>query len=190
MLPFVWTVPEDIDVIGPMALRLNVEVRGADDVFLFVGVRKIRAGVEIHFEGSFGFSGDMVSKGWQRAAHRELDAALSSPSQPVHTHRVAQPLRDGEIVPVDIALQPHATRFLKGDVLRLEVRGKWHYPRDPLRGQFPAYYQGSRKALCVLHTGGVREARLLVGTRPVSATAAKSLQPFNHCGATTDPADS
>jgi len=171
---FLWTVPEDLDIIGPMALRLYVEVRGAEDVFLCAGGRKIRAGVEMHFEGSFGFSGDMVSKGWQRAAHRELDEELSSPSQPVHRHRRARPLRQGEIVPVDIALRPHATRFLKGDVLRLDVRGRWHYPKDPLRGQFPTKYQSSPKAICVLHTGGAFEAHLIVGTRPVSMTAAKS----------------
>jgi uncharacterized protein len=169
---FVWTVSEDIDMIGPMALRLYVEVRGADDVSIFAGVRKIRDGVEMQFEGSFGFSGDMVSKGWQRAAHREIDEELSSPSQPVHRHRFAQPLRDGEIVPVDIALRAHATRFLKGDVLRLDVRGSWHYPKDPLRGQFPIAYQSSPKATCVLHTGGAFDARLLVGTRPVYMTAA------------------
>lgn len=171
---FIWTVQDDIDLIGPMALRLHVEVRGADDVFIFAGVRKIRDGVETQFEGSFGFSGDMVSKGWQRAAHRELDEERSSPSQPVHTHRIAEPLRAGEIVPVDIALQPHATRFLKGDVLRLDIRGTWHFPRDPLRGQFPSWYQRSPKAICVLHTGGAFDAHLLVGTRPISVTAAKS----------------
>jgi predicted acyl esterase len=170
---FIWTVTEDIDIIGPMALRLHLEVSGADDIFIFTGVRKFRAGVEVYFEGSFGFSGDMVSKGWQRAAHRELDVALSSVLQPVHTHRNAQPLRVGEIVLVDVALQAQATRFLKGDVLRLDVRGTWHFPRDPLRGQFPAFYQRSPKAVCVLHTGGKFDSRLLVGTRPISATAAK-----------------
>lgn len=171
---FAWTVPEDIDIIGPMALRLHIEVQGADDVFLFAGVRKFRAGNEMCFEGSFGFSGDMVSKGWQRAAHRALDKELSSLSQPVHTHRIAQPLHEGEIVPVDVAMRPHATRFLKGDVLRLDVRGRWHYPRDPLRGQFPAAYQRSPNARCVLHIGGAFDARLLIGSRPVSMTAAKS----------------
>jgi predicted acyl esterase len=171
---FVWTVQEDIDVIGPMALRLQIEVRRADDVFIFAGVRKIRDGVEMQFEVSFAFSSDMVSKGWQRAAHRELDEDVSSPSQPVHTHRIAEPLCAGEIIPVDIALQSHATRFLEGDLLRLDIRGTWHFPKDALRGQFPSRYQSSQKAICVLHTGGVFEARLLVGTRPISVTATRS----------------
>jgi len=65
-LSFVWIAPEDLDIIGPMALTLAVEVAGANDVFLFVNVRKFRAGTEQVFEGSYGFAGDSVSKGWQR----------------------------------------------------------------------------------------------------------------------------
>ena len=93
-LRFQWSVPEDIDVIGPMALRLWIKAQDASDLVLFAGIRKFRAGAEVTFEGSYGFSGDMVSKGWQRAAHREIDDHLSIPAQPVHTHVRAEPLAE------------------------------------------------------------------------------------------------
>jgi putative CocE/NonD family hydrolase len=160
-----WTVPEDLDVIGPMALLLHVELKGADDVFLYAGVRKIRQGIETVFEGSYGFAGDMVSKGWQRAAHRELDPGLSTETQPVHRHRKAELLSPGEIVPVHVALRPHATRFRRDDELRLEIRGHWFYPVDPLRGQFPADYQPNATGHCIVHTGGIHDSHLLIGTR-------------------------
>jgi predicted acyl esterase len=162
---FVFTLPTDTDVIGPMALHLFVELRGAEDAFLFANVRKIRAGREVTFEGSYGFSGDSVSKGWQRAAHRELDLELSTPLQPVHRHERVEPLCAGEIALVQIALLPHATRFRRGDLLRVEIRGTWPVARDPFRGQFPAGYERSPKASCTLHTGGAFDAHLLVGTR-------------------------
>ena len=168
---FDWVIPEDLDVIGPMALRVHLELRGADDVFLFAGVRKLRGGVEALFEGSFGFGFDMVTKGWQRASHRELDPRLSTREQPVHLHDRAEPLRPGEIVAVDVALQPQATRFRKGEVLRRELRGRWHYPGDPLRGQFPAAYQASARAICVVHTGGTHASSLLLGHRPAGSRA-------------------
>ena len=163
---FTWTVPEDTDVIGHMSARLSIELRGCDDVHLFVGVRKLHDQEEVVFEGSFGFSYDMVTKGWQRAAHRELDDGLSTPWQPVHTHLRAEPLLPGEVVPVDIGLRPHATRFRAGDVLRVDVRGDWFFPRDPLRGQLPTGYQHSGSGVCVLHTGGDHESYLLAGHRP------------------------
>ncbi len=165
-LSFLWTVPEDLDVIGHMALYLHFEAQDAADALLFVGLRKLRNGVEVTFEGSYGFSGDMVSKGWQRAAHRELDPQLSSPEQPVHTHRMVDPLRPGEVVPIAVAMRPHATRLRKGDQLRLDIQGRWFYPRSKFRGQFPASYERSPRAGCTLHTGGDRPAFLLLATRP------------------------
>lgn len=165
-LSFLWTVPDDIDIIGPMALNLAIEMEGADDVFLFATIRKFRAGNEITFEGSYGFSNDSVSKGWQRAAHRELDPTLSTPEQPVHRHHRAEPLRPGEIVEVHIALLPHATRFRRGDELRLDITARWPFRGDPLRGPFPAAYQRSPRGLCTLHTGGPHHAELRLGARP------------------------
>ena len=160
-----WSVPEDLDVIGPTALLLHVEMKGADDVFLYAGVRKFRAGTETMFEGSYGFAGDMVSKGWQRAAHRELDDDLSTDAQPVHRHRKVEPLRPGEIIPVRISLRPHATRFRRGEELRLEIRGHWFFAATRLRGQFPANYQPSATGHCIVHTGDATDSHLLIGTR-------------------------
>lgn len=168
---FVWTVPDDCDLIGPMALSVHIEMTGADDVFLFAAIRKLRAGVEVLFEGSYGFGGDMVSKGWHRAAHRTLDPDLSTPERPVHRHDHAEPLHPGEIIPVHIALRPHATRFRRGEQLKLELRGTWHYKTSRLRGQFPAAYQPSASGTCIVHTGGTTNAHLRIGTRPISATS-------------------
>jgi predicted acyl esterase len=164
-LSFLWTVPEDTDVIGHMAVYLYLEVQEASDALLFAGLRKLRSGEEVTFEGSYGFSGDMVSKGWQRAAHRDLDTELSTPEQPVYTNHRICPLKPGEIVPVAIALRPHATRFHKGDQLRLDLQGRWFYPKSKFRGQFPASYEKSQKTTCTFHTGGDRPAYLLLATR-------------------------
>jgi predicted acyl esterase len=166
-LRFAWTTPRDVDLIGPSALRLFLEVDGCDDVHLFAGLRKIRRVGEVTFEGSFGYSGDMVTVGWQRASFRDLDPGLSTLSQPVHTYRRPQPLRPGEIVEVHVALLPHATRLRAGDRLRLDLRGTWHQPRNPLTGQFPAGYARSRPGRATVHTGPAYPAALLVGTRAV-----------------------
>lgn len=165
---FDWSFEQDVDVIGPMSLRIYIELSGGDDAVLFAGIRKFRGRRELMFEGSFGFPYDMVTKGWQRLAHRDLDQRLSTPEQPVHSHARAEPLRPGEIVPVEIALLPQATRFLKGDRLRLELQGTWHYPRDPFRGQFPTFYQPSPRAICTVYCGGNHDSRLLFGCRPAT----------------------
>ncbi len=167
MASLTWSAPADADLIGHNALRLWVSLEDTDDGHLFIGLRKFRGDRECLFEGSYGFGFDMVTRGWQRVAHRELDETLSTPWQPVHTHRTAQPLRAGEVVPVDIALRPHATRIRAGDTLRLDIRGTWHFPQNPLTGQFPAGYRRSPAGRCVIHAGGPYDSRLLLGMRPI-----------------------
>ncbi|MPZ34674.1 MAG: hypothetical protein GEV13_27435 [Rhodospirillales bacterium] len=112
----------------------------------------------------------MLAKGWQRAAHRDIDDHLSTPAQPVHTHDRAEPLARGEIARIDIALRQHATRFLKDDLLQVDVRGDWHFPRNPLSGQFPTFYAPSPKGNWVLLSGGEYDSHLLFGSRAISVT--------------------
>jgi len=162
---FVWKVPYDLDIIGPMSLEVPISLAGADDANVFVAVRKFHNGQEVGFEGSYGYRLDVVSRGWQRVAHRQLDARLSSPEQPVHRHDLVEPVRPGELVPTHIALLPHATRFRAGDELRVALGGRWFIPRDPLRGQFPAGYQRGPHVRCVVHTGPRMKAALYLGLR-------------------------
>lgn len=158
---FGWTVPGDTEFTGPMALRLYI---GADaaDVDLFVGVEKWDGDRYIPFEGSYGFGRDRVSTGWLRASMRMLDESRSRPFDPVPTFTGSEPLRPGEIVPVDIPLGPSSTLFRGGEQLRLVVAGRWLWPRNPLTGQFPAAYERRSRGTCTLHWGPDRRARLLV----------------------------
>lgn len=167
MLSLSWEATADVDLIGHNAVRLWISLEDTDDAHLFIGLRKFRGGRECLFEGSYGFGFDMLTRGWQRVAHRERDETLSTPWQPVHTHRHAEPLQPGQIVAVDVALRPHATRMRAGDTLRLDIRGTWHFPRNPLTGQFPAGYRRSPAGRCVIHSGGPYDSRLLLGMRPI-----------------------
>ncbi len=163
---FAWTVPADVEVTGPMKLRLHVEVRDADDAHLFVGVRKLRGRREIGFEGSYGYPFDTVTKGWLKASHRRLDPDRSEPWRPVHRHDAVEPLQPRSIAPVEIELLPSAPLFRRGEVLRLDVQGRWFFPRNPLVGQFPAAYAPSPDGTALLHCGGGFDAHLLVPLQP------------------------
>lgn len=164
-----WTVPSDIELTGPMSLRLHVELRGTDDADLVVGVEKWRDGRYVGFEGSYGFGRDRVATGWQSVSLRALDPDLSRPFQPVSTCVRREPLRPGQIAAVDIALGPSSTVFRAGEELRLVVAGRWLSPRNPLTGQFPAHYRTERSGTCVLHWGPDHDAHLLVPIVPPSS---------------------
>ena len=159
---FGWTVPADVELTGPMALQVFVEVTGGDDVDLVAGVEKWRNGRYVAFEGSYGFGRDRIATGWQAASLRALDEARSRPFQPVPTFTTRQPLAPGQVVAVDIALGPSSTLFRAGEQLRLVLAGRWLWPRNPLTGQFPAAYRNQRRGTCTLHWGPDRPSRLLL----------------------------
>jgi uncharacterized protein len=163
---FRWAVPEALELSGPMAAHLRLELRGIGDANLFAGVEKWRDGRLVPFEGSYGYGLDRVTTGWLKASHRVLDAERSRPWAPVHTHVDPRPVAPGEIVAVDIGLRPSATRFRAGDELRLVVRGRWLSPRNPVLGQLPAAYERSGAGTAVLHCGGTTGAHLLVPAIP------------------------
>jgi putative CocE/NonD family hydrolase len=159
---FPFRVPTDLELSGPMKLRLQVELVGGSDAYLFAAVRKFRGRRHVRFEGAFGFGHDVVTKGWLRVAHRRLDQARSEPGRPFHSCDRPEPLAPGQVVPVEIELLPSSTLFRGGEVLRLDVQGHWFWRRSPFFGMFPAAYQASPPATVVLHLGGPADSHLLV----------------------------
>jgi uncharacterized protein len=147
---FAFRVPEDMELAGPMKLRLHIELAGGTDAHLFVAVSKAREHEgDLPFEGSFGFGRDVVAKGWLRVAHRRGDDR-------------AEPLKPGEIAPLGIEILPSATLFQRGDILRLVVQGRWFWRRNPFFGMFPGTYAPSPRATVIVHLGGAHDAHLLV----------------------------
>jgi len=151
----------ETDVVGPMRLRVRV---GAErgDLTLFAGVRKFHHGREVVFEGSYGFTEDVVTRGWLRASHRAIDDARSTEWEASHPHTFAEPIPRDEAVDLDLALLPSATRFAAGDELVLELRDRWFFPANPITGQFPAVYQKPPRQRWTVHTGGPTTATLTI----------------------------
>lgn len=158
------------DVVGPLRLRVNVSIdgtgadTGSDDLTLFAGIRKVRHGREVVFEGSYGFTEDLVTRGWLRASHRGLDPERSSDAEAYHLHTSPMPLAAGTPVDLDLTLLPSATRFAAGDELVLELRDRWFFPTNPLTGQFPAIYEHSPAQDWRIHTGPGTTGTLTVPT--------------------------
>lgn len=140
------TFDEETELTGYMKLKLWVQAPDADDMDLFVSVRKfagpcdadtpickalekvigrdrIARGNEIAFWGHDGLWQDVAARGQMRVSQRELDPALSTDYQPVQRFQGEKKLKPGEIVPVEIALLPSSTLFRKGQSLRLFVQG-------------------------------------------------------------------
>ena len=178
------TFDKDTELSGYMKVKLWVSAQDADDMDLFVVVKKfagpcdadspicrtlekvigqarIAKGNEIHFRGMNGFGADAVARGQVRVSLRELDRELSTPWQPVQKFQGEKRLKPRQIVPVEIALLPSSTLFRKGESLRLYVQG--HCPVDqPL-----LFYDWLiNKGKHVIYTGGKYDSFLQVPVIP------------------------
>lgn len=165
-----WRFDQQTDVVGPMRLRVRVSAE-RPDLTLFAAVRKMHRGREVVFEGSYGFTEDLVTRGWMRASHRAVDDTRSTTWEAWHPHTTTEPIPDGQTVDLDLTLLPSATRFVAGDELLLDLRDRWFYPANPITGQFPAVYQRPPRQRWTLHTGGAADTTLTIPVWPHGTTA-------------------
>lgn len=175
---FLWTVPRDMMLIGKMRLQLFVEVIGANDVLIFASVHKFSDGREVAFEGSYGFPLDNVTKGWLKASKRALGPAAEKIWDVPLGFEKKQLLSPGEIVAIDMPLMESATFFQAGDLIRLDIQGRWPSPFNPLTGNFPAAYQKSDPGTCLVHMGCEYPAQLIVPMMPAPNQSERQSERF------------
>lgn len=169
---FDYTFTEDTEITGYMKLHAWVEARGNDDMDLFVTVKKVSAeGVELPVT-VFGDSAPHPGAwGKMRVSHRELDPALSTDFQPVQAHERELKLSEGEIVCIDVEINPTSRFWHAGEKLRVQVAGR--YIRDEHWIE-PLMWETCNKGEHVPHTGAEHDAYLqipVVGPRHDRARA-------------------
>jgi predicted acyl esterase len=93
-----------------------------------------------------------LAKGWLKVSHRTLDAERSTNFRPKHTHLRADyaPLRDGEIVPVEVEIVPNTGLVRKGHRIRLDVQPYTGVGHGNRHAYDAAYHDG---ALNTIYTG-------------------------------------
>ena len=114
---------KSLEITGPVAAKLWVSSETTDaDLFLVLRVFD-PAGQEVTFIGS-NDPRTPVGLGWLRASQRKLDAKMSRPYRPWHTHDEEWPLEPGEPVELDVEIWPTCIVVPEGYRLALTVRGK------------------------------------------------------------------
>jgi len=120
---FSMTAEKQTEITGPSALKLFLSSATADaDVFAVLRVFD-PAGKELLFQGAMDPKAP-VGQGWLRASHRKLDAQLSLPYRPWHTHDEIQKLIPGKEVELDVEIWPTCIVVPAGYRIALTVRGR------------------------------------------------------------------
>jgi predicted acyl esterase len=164
-LEFVHRADADVEVTGPVALRLWVSST-TEDIDVFVQLHQVSADGEEQF--GIGPQGAPIplAMGWLRASHRELDRERSLPHRPVHRHDRAVPLTPGEPTPLDIEIWPTSIVLAAGDRLVLRIRGNDEdqgvLAHDDAEDRDTARLRGTT----TVHTGGAHDSYLLLPVIP------------------------
>jgi hypothetical protein len=119
---------QETEITGPIAARLAIS-SSTRDADLFLVLRVLSPNLkEVVFQGALD-PHTPIAQGWLRASHRKLDAKLSRPYRPYHTHDEVQPLEPGEVYPLDIEIWPTSIVVPPGYRIALSVRGRdYVYP--------------------------------------------------------------
>ncbi len=155
----------DTELTGYMKLKLWVEARPSpasaahpDDMTLFICVDKIdRAGQRVPFFGSVGNFEDAVARGLISVSRRALDKERSSSWEPVLLNSRDEKLSPGDVVPLEIAINPSSTFFAAGEGLRLIVAPNEIVPSPPY-----VKSNAGNRGIHVIHAGGEFDSHLLV----------------------------
>jgi len=159
----------DTEVTGYMKLKLWVEARPSpasaahpDDMTLFICVDKIdRAGQRVPFFGSVGNFEDAVARGLISVSRRALDKERSSSWEPVLLNARDEKLSPGDVVPLEIAINPSSTFFAAGEGLRLIVAPNEIIPSPPY-----VKSNAGNRGTHVIHAGGEFDSHLRVPVIP------------------------
>ncbi|XVQ06888.1 CocE/NonD family hydrolase [Spirillospora sp. CA-255316] len=147
---FRYTAEEEIELIGPVNVRLWVETSEGDDLDLFAAVYKLDAAGNILYHYPFpalkevamalAKEGQLSSalayvgpNGRIRASHRALDPERSTTLEPYLSHQREELVEPGTPVQVDLGLWPTGMRVRAGETLVLEIAGHFAGPTEPAR---------------------------------------------------------
>ncbi|HWX39329.1 MAG TPA: CocE/NonD family hydrolase C-terminal non-catalytic domain-containing protein, partial [Candidatus Sulfotelmatobacter sp.] len=113
----------ETEITGPSAVKLFLS-SSTEDADIFAVLRVFSPDLkEIVFQGAID-PHTPIGQGWLRASHRKLDAALSKPWRPYHTHDVVQPLNPSVSVELDVEIWPTSIVVPAGYRIALTIRGK------------------------------------------------------------------
>jgi|TARA_B100000315_G_scaffold203290_1_gene196304 hypothetical protein len=168
-LRFSFRFEQDTELSGYMKLRLWVQARGTRpprDMAIFVAVDKLDAiGEPVRFYGAVGSHNDTVARGLIQVSRRELDEPRSTEFEPVLRNQRELPLQAGEIVPLEIAIQPSSTFFCAGEHLQLIIAANVVVASHPFVKSTDCNH-----GVHVVHFGGEYDSHLLIPRIPAAET--------------------
>jgi predicted acyl esterase len=164
---FDYKFKQETELTGYMSLKLWVSTEEAEDMDLFVTLRKFDCnGKEVFFDAWLMLGKYPVAFGWLRLSHRELNKEKSTSWEP-YPKRVVGPgekVKPGEIVLCEVPILPSGTLFHKGEMLRLVISGI--YGGGEITNVPYGFNASVNQGTHSIYTGGKYDSYLLIPVLP------------------------
>ena len=109
---------EETEIIGPIVLNLYASTTD-NEVFFLISLREVdQQGKE-----------RVLTRGWMRGTHREVDVTRSKPWAPFHPHTRSEPLTPNKIYEFNIPIVPTANLFKAGTRIKLKITSADEAPK-------------------------------------------------------------
>lgn len=102
---------EATEICGPIAFKLFASTTDSE-LLIFASL------IEIALDGTE----RLLTRGWLRGTQRRLEPAKSKTWQPFHTHRLREPLMQGEVTEFDVEMRPYGILLKPGYRLALRIK--------------------------------------------------------------------
>ena len=158
---FDYEFTNDTELTGYFKLKVWVEAQDANDLDLNVTVMKVDADGDPVPTSVFHTWPYMGTAGCLRASLRELDEDKSTEFQPQYTFKTVQKLSPGEIVPLEIEINPTSKVWHAGERLRVFL-SNWRNIGGIDTFEHELISDGSH----VIHTGAECDSHLLIPVIP------------------------
>ena len=112
---------ENTEVIGPILLNLYASTTDRE-IFWFVSLK------EVDSQGNE----RVLTRGWLKGTHREVDPNRSKAWEPFHPHTKSEPLIPGKIYEFNIPIVPTGNLFKAGSMIKLKISCSDDQPKNPL----------------------------------------------------------
>ena len=146
-------VPDDMVLAGYSKARLWVSST-SEDMDIYVTIRVLdERGREVDYTGpgTLGFSTKHypLAKGWLKASHRKTDPGRRNEYTVKHTHLAADyaPLKDGEVVPVEIEIIPTTAVVRKGCRIRVDIQPFDGFGHGARHAYDSSFHEGASNAI-------------------------------------------
>lgn len=146
---------ENTEVIGPIALNLYASTTD-DDILFFASLRDVDPDGKER----------ILTRGWLRGSHREIDLKRSKPWRPYHPHTKSTLLTPGEKYEFNVEILPTANCFKIGHRIAVKISSTDDAPTNTFESMASAHIHRARPSRVAIYHDESHPSNILL---PITA---------------------